>query len=114
MVYRQTWIIAYDITAPHRLVKMHRLLSRQAVALQYSVFVADLTEKERERLMRKLGKLIDHETDDLRFYSTNQKTEITIRGKTRLPEGVLTFGEGAFGIAGGGARALPDHKKGRG
>ncbi len=97
--YKQTWIIAYDISAPHRLVKVRRLLSKQAIALQYSVFVADLTGKERELLSAKISKLINHEEDDVRFYSTNEKTEIIVHGQTRLPDGVMMFGGGALAIA---------------
>jgi CRISPR-associated protein Cas2 len=99
MSKRQTWIIAYDIRDPSRLKRVYKLLSRLAFPLQYSVFVADLTAKDRERLATRLSKLIALSSDDVRFYPAPPGAEIELAGGGRLPQGVLVLGEGAARIA---------------
>ena len=99
MPSQKTWVIAYDISAQQRLVKVHKLLSKQAFALQYSVFIADLTDIELSNIMKRIKHIIDEEVDDVRFYQTTGKTQFTVLGPGRLPEGVMVFGIGASGIA---------------
>jgi CRISPR/Cas system-associated endoribonuclease Cas2 len=36
----RSWLIAYDIASPRRLVRVYRLLREHAVPVQYSVFAA--------------------------------------------------------------------------
>jgi CRISPR-associated protein Cas2 len=104
MPHKSTWIIAYDIRAPRRLQRVHTFLAKQAYALQYSVFAADLTRPEFERLKAELAKLIDPKEDDVRFYAAPPGADVMMSGRTRLPDGVLLFGPGAADLAGGKAR----------
>lgn len=103
VAHRRTWIIAYDIREPRRLVRVHKLLSRRAFPLQYSVFVADLTERDLARLKARLGDLIDPAVDDVRFYAAPPKAAVSATGG-RLPRDVMLFGDGAAGLAAGRAR----------
>lgn len=64
----RTHLIAYDIRAPRRLCRVHRALSKVGYSLQYSVFAADLDERGRQQLVRRLRRLIDEKEDDVRFY----------------------------------------------
>ena len=101
MANKKTWIIAYDISAPGRLARVHKYLSKRAFALQYSVFAADLTGKGLDKLMRDLTKLINEKEDDVRCYAVPNGIDARIFGAGRLPKGIYVFGEGAAGLAGG-------------
>lgn len=103
MADKKTWIIAYDVTAPGRLRRVHKYLSQRAFALQYSVFVADLSADGLARIRQGLAKLIDEKRDDVRIYAAPKgllmKPSIGLSGASRLPEGVCVFGEGAANLA---------------
>ncbi len=104
MAHKSTWIIAYDIAEPRRLQRVHKYLAKRSYALQYSVFVADLTRMEFESLKAELAKLIDPLKDDVRFYAAPPGADVKMTGRTRLPDGVLLFGPGAADLAAGNAR----------
>ncbi len=65
---KTTYLICYDIREPARLQRVHRYLSKRAIALQYSVFTARLGKKELMWLSRGLASLIDKRQDDVRIY----------------------------------------------
>lgn len=92
---RTTWLIAYDIRDPKRLGRMHRFLRKQAHAVQYSVFVAELTERERGRLVAALRKRIDPRRDDLRLYAVPPGATLDQLGRRALAGGLLLAGSGA-------------------
>jgi CRISPR-associated protein Cas2 len=96
MADKKSWIIAYDITEPSRLRRVHKYLSKRAFALQYSVFAADLDHRELAVMKQALLKLIDGEEDDLRFYAA--PLDLRMFGARRLPEGVYVFDKGAAGL----------------
>ena len=102
MANKKTWIIAYDISAPGRLVRVHKYLSKRAFALQYSVFAADLTDKALAKLLKDVTKLINEKEDDVRCYAVPNGIDVRTFGTGRLPKGVYVFGEGAAGLAGAG------------
>lgn len=54
MADRNRYLVAYDIRHPRRLRRVHRLASDYGEALQYSVFVCDLTTVELIALRQKL------------------------------------------------------------
>ena len=100
MASKKTWIIAYDISAPARLVRVNKYLSKRAFALQYSVFAADLTDKGLARLLKDVTKLINEKEDDVRCYAVPNGVDVRTFGAGRLPKGVYVFGEGAAALAG--------------
>lgn len=104
MADKKTWIIAYDVSAPGRLARVHKYLSKRAFALQYSVFAADLTDKGLSKLMKEITKLINEKEDDVRCYAVPNGIDVRTFGTGRLPKGVYVFGEGAAGIAGATGR----------
>jgi CRISPR-associated protein Cas2 len=65
---RRTYLVAYDIRAPHRLVRVHRALTRLGHALQYSVFAADLAPNEKADAIKALYAVVDPAIDDVRIY----------------------------------------------
>ncbi len=59
MAERTRYLLAYDIRHPRRLRRVHRVASDHGEALQYSVFVCDLTRSEllvlKSRLMAEMN-----------------------------------------------------------
>jgi CRISPR-associated protein Cas2 len=100
MADKKTWIIAYDVREPGRLVRVHKYLAKRAFALQYSVFAADLSDKGLAAAKRALSKLINEREDDVRFYAAPVGFDVRTFGTGRLPKGVYVFGEGAADLAG--------------
>lgn len=113
MANKKTWIIAYDISAPGRLLRVHKYLSKRAFALQYSVFAADLTDKRLAKLLKDITELIDEKEDDVRCYAVPSGIDARIFGAGRLPKGVYVFGEGAARLAGTGANELAPEDEGQ-
>lgn len=96
----QTYLIAYDIADPKRLARVHRYLSRVALALQYSVFIARLTDRQRDKVITALSRLIDPGADDVRVYPVPVNPEWRWIGSRPLPEDVhLLIGRPEGGIA---------------
>jgi CRISPR-associated protein Cas2 len=106
MADKKTWIIAYDITALGRLVRVHKYLAKHAFALQYSVFAADLSDKGLAKLKQALARLIDDKKDDVRFYAAPVGFDVRAFGAGSLPKGVYVFGDGAAGLAAGGTTGV--------
>jgi CRISPR-associated protein Cas2 len=65
---RRTYVVAYDVRAPRRLVRVHRALTRLGYPLQYSVFAADFTPAEKAEALEALRRLLKPAVDDLRIY----------------------------------------------
>lgn len=88
------WLIAYDIADPRRLGRVHRLLKKIAVPIQYSVFLAWLNERQLAWLVEQLRGRINVREDDVRLYHLPVATELTTLGKQWLPEGVQLLRDG--------------------
>ena len=53
------YIICYDVANPRRLGRIHRALKKQALAVQYSVFLFSGTEVQLQRCLAQLQALMD-------------------------------------------------------
>ena len=87
-------LLCYDIRDKKRLVKVHRLVKRHGLALQYSVFYLEMTNAEVGRLLGKLEELIDERVDDVRVYAISRFEDIQMLGESLLPEGIQLFSQG--------------------
>ena len=85
-------IIAYDIANPKRLGRVHRFLKKQAVPLQYSVFLVELNERGRKQLMKRLEVLIHPKQDDVRIYPLPSEPQWCGLGRALWDEGVMLEG----------------------
>jgi len=85
---RRTWIIGYDIASPRRLRRVARVLEKHAVRLQYSLFVATLTEPAFDRLWRTLAELINPRADDVRAWPVPEAALVETWGRG-LPPGIV-------------------------
>ncbi len=65
---KQWHVVAYDVADARRLRRVHRCVSRQALAVQRSVFLFHGTRGALRRLLAELATLIDAERDDVRAY----------------------------------------------
>lgn len=61
-------VVAYDISEDKRRTKVHSILKSYGQWMQYSVFECDLTKTQYAKLRYRLGKIINHQTDNIRFY----------------------------------------------
>lgn len=84
----RSYLIAYDIRDPKRLGRIHRYLKRIGLALQYSVFVVRLTDRQLDRVMMALSRRIDARCDDVRAYPVPADPEWLWLGRETLPEEV--------------------------
>ncbi len=60
---RQRHLIAYDIRDPKRLRRVAKTMEGFGIRMQYSVFVCDLTSRERFDLFTALDDVIDRAVD---------------------------------------------------
>lgn len=68
-------IICYDIAEPKRLRKVHKLISKEAQRLQYSVYYMECRRKELLDLIAKIKAIINPKEDDVRIYPTPKITD---------------------------------------
>lgn len=61
-------VICYDISEDKRRTKIHNILKSYGEWVQYSIFECDLTETQYAKLRHRLSKLIENDTDNIRFY----------------------------------------------
>ena len=83
------FLIAYDITCPRRLARMHRYLTKVAVPIEYSVFFATGELASIMLILTEAASLIDKRSDDLRCYSLPSRGLKTRLGRATLPSGVF-------------------------
>jgi len=83
------FLIAYDITCPRRLVRLHRYLCKVAVPIEYSVFFATGEFSWVMAILTEAAALIDKRSDDLRCYPLPSRGMKTRLGRATLPSGVF-------------------------
>jgi len=83
------YLISYDIADPRRLQRVHAFLRRHALPVQYSVFLARLSERRLVGLLAELARRIDPGSDDVRAYPLPQDAEPVTMGRQFLPSGVM-------------------------
>jgi len=65
---KRKYLICYDIANPKRLQKVHRVVCRYAIMIQYSVYLAELNQTQHDALLITLAHIIDKKKDDIRLY----------------------------------------------
>ncbi len=67
--YKSDFIIAYDISCEKRLRKVAKILEKESLRIQKSVYLCkEITKDELYRLVDKALKILDINSDDLRIY----------------------------------------------
>jgi CRISPR-associated protein Cas2 len=62
---RNAFIVSYDISDPKRLRKVFKTMHGYGDRVQYSVFVCELSARDKIRMMSKLRRLIHHTEDQV-------------------------------------------------
>ena len=74
-------VISYDIQDDKKRVKVAKLLENYGTRVQYSVFECLISKEQLKKIMEETKKIIDLNTDSVRFYSICEncvrKIEIT-------------------------------------
>jgi len=87
-------LIAYDISDPSRLRKVHKIVKGHGEAVQYSVYRCFLTPARKIKLMRKLLDHINSHEDQVLFFelgsaqtATSRPIEVVGRAMAKLEVG---------------------------
>jgi CRISPR-associated protein Cas2 len=98
---QQHFLISYDIADPKRLGRIHRVLKKAGMPVQYSVFSVVCTQASVKKLLCRLENLMDVRQDDLRCYTLPAQIECKTLGRQMFPDDVLLFCKGVPGLIGG-------------
>ena len=90
----RNWLIAYDITDPRRLGRVHRYLKSHAIPVQYSVFVFRGNHGDLQEVLGGIAERIEPSVDDVRAYHLPDRCEVAMLGRQDLPEGIVLPGPG--------------------
>ncbi len=74
------YIVACDIANPTRLAKIHRLLKKEGLAVQKSVFFVSGKESDINRLLDNLAIVMNKKVDDIRAYPVTHPKEVWTTG----------------------------------
>lgn len=94
------YLIAYDIANPKRLSKVHRILKKQGLPVQYSVFTVVLKRKTLVKLLDDIQFIVKANEDDVRCYRLPAQLVVDSLGRQLFPEGVMLFTEGVSRLVG--------------
>lgn len=86
---RTPWLVCYDIADPRRLQRVHRVVCRHAVPVQYSVFHTIATRHEVLSVLHEIEEHIDPRQDDVRAYPLLTTARPVSLGRSRLPGGIM-------------------------
>lgn len=96
------WLVCYDISDQRRLARVHRYLSRHAVPVQYSVFLACVPAARLRDILHGVAARIEAREDDVRAYPLMVGAPAFRFGRQILPEDVLLMDQAGGGAAGAG------------
>lgn len=88
------YLIAYDIANPKRLARIHRILKKYGMQVQYSVFTVVLKRKTLLKILGHISELINKREDDVRCYRLPRSPEIAVLGQQYFSEDVMLFTDG--------------------
>lgn len=91
---KSLFVVSYDIADPKRLGRVHRILKRQGLPVQYSVFSVVMRRPQLLRLLESIDAVIDSAEDDVRCYTLPARVRTWLLGKQFFPDDVLLFVDG--------------------
>ena len=81
----RAWLIAYDISDPKRLNRVHRFVIKHCVPVQYSLYYFEGSTRAVQGLLNGIDNLIKPEADDVRAYPLPSEPDIVTLGRGSLP-----------------------------
>lgn len=82
------WIVTYDISAQRNWARVFKLLKKEGVPIQLSVFLVCASNVKIGALVVQLAKLIDSKTDDVRIYKIPENAWTLTLGAAIIPEDI--------------------------
>jgi len=96
------YLICYDIASPKRLQRLHKKVSAVAVMIQYSVYFAELNQREVALIIEEIRDCILTSEDDVRLYPLPRDVQLDALGiQNTLCLPVSESGNSMSGLAGG-------------
>ena len=77
----RAYLICYDIADPRRLGRVHRATVREALPVQYSVYLYEGSTRELRRFLAALEAIIEPLEDDVRAYPLPARQEVYRAGR---------------------------------
>jgi len=90
---KRNWLIGYDIADPKRLGKIHRRLKKDAIPVQYSLFLYNGTQRDTRKLLDELALIINRKEDDVRAYPIPSNPEIHSIGQCGFLDNIILTDE---------------------
>ncbi len=78
---KRWYLLAYDVRDPRRLQRVHYFLSRQALALQHSVFLVKENQAGLQAMLKGIKDRVNSREDDVRLYPISHPNVIWAAGK---------------------------------
>lgn len=94
------YLIAYDIADPKRLARVHRVLKKDGLPIQYSVFTVVMKRPRLLRLLERVEEHIEPKEDDVRCYRLPENAESAALGRQYFPNDVFLFSGGVDRLLG--------------
>lgn len=91
-VNAESFVIGYDITDPRRLQRVHRVMSKFAAPLEYSVFLLVGSAADKDQCLSIIADLIEPYEDDVRCYQLPSRGFQNRIGRASLPDGIQWTG----------------------
>ena len=88
------WLVTYDIVEPRNLARVFKLLKKNGVPVQYSVFFVPGSSTQIKGLMGQVARLIDSKADDVRAYRLPEDGWTAHLGAAILPQDIWIYPEG--------------------
>lgn len=86
------YLVTYDIADKRRLSRLFRFMKKQAVPVQYSVFLVESNAVKLNEMMVRIAKLIHPTADDVRAYRLPDNGWQFTMGASILPDDIIPGG----------------------
>lgn len=83
-----SWLVTYDMANRRRLARVFKILKREGIPVQYSIFSVVASNAKMGSLIAHLATLIDAREDDVRAYRLPENGWRATLGDPMLPEDV--------------------------
>lgn len=86
---KHNWLIGYDIANPRRLNRVRHRIIKDAIPVQYSLYLYHGSQSDTQNLLDELAGLMDTYEDDLRAYPIPIHPEINLIGQHGMPSDII-------------------------